>query len=409
MPKALSKRQRIESNLKSRFDFRYNTILAKVEYKDKKTGTLKYIDDYEINSIIRWLDSEHREEYSPAKLNQILRSNFTTKYHPIKEFFLNLSKNEPKTNGTHAIDQLAATVKVNNSDTWKLSLKKWLVSSVAQAFVDEIKQRDPKANDCQNQTCIVFTGAQGAFKSTWINNLCPPALYDYLYVGTLNLNPEARDTLIYLAEKFIINLDDQLRNMIKKDNERMKNLITHPKVSVRRPHALFSDDMQRLANFIGSINGADFLADDENRRYLPFEIQSIDIDAAKSIDINLVWLQAYQLFKDGFRYYWTRDELKQHFGDMAEFRNMSLELELIVTYFDIPENPEHANRFLKVGDIISYLQNFTRERISKGEISKALKILKAQIVTKRKKGMPLKLYALRERTTIEIEEERSKF
>lgn len=409
MPKAESKLQRIERYLKSRFEFRYNIILAKVEYKDRKMGEHKAIDDYELNSIRRWLDSEHRIEYSPAKLNQTLKSNFTKKYHPVKEYFIQLDKKEAATTGTWAIDQLAATVTVHNPDTWKLSLTKWLVASVAQAFVDEIKLRDPKANDSQNQTCIVFTGAQGAFKSTWINNLCPPALYDYLYVGTLNLNPDARDTLIYLAEKFIINLDDQLRNMIKKDNERMKNLITHPKVSVRRPHALFSDDMQRLANFIGSINGEDFLADDENRRYLPFQVQAIDIETTKTIDINLVWLQAYQLWKSGYRHYWTKDELKENFGYMAEFRNNSVELELMLTYYDIPENPEHANRFLKVADILSFLQNFTRDRLSKGEISKALKILNAQIVSRRKNGMPLKVYALRERTTIEIEEERSKY
>ncbi|MFN8349402.1 MAG: VapE family protein [Spirosomataceae bacterium] len=409
MSKAKSKRERIEGHLKDRFDFRYNSILAKIEYKDKKTGLKKWIDDYEVNSLVRWLDSVHREDYSPAKLNQTLKSSFTAKYHPIKEYFVELEKKEATTAGTWAIDQLAATVTVNNPDTWKLSLTKWLVASVAQAFVDEIKLRDPKANDCQNQTCIVFTGAQGAFKSTWINNLCPPALYDYLYVGTLNLNPEARDTLIYLAEKFIINLDDQLRNMIKKDNERMKNLVTHPKVSVRRPHALFSDDMQRLANFIGSINGSDFLADDENRRYLPFEIQSIDIEATKAIDINLVWLQAYHLYKTGYRHYWTRDELKTHFGTMAEFRNNSAELELLLTYYDIPANAEYANRFLKVSEILSFLQNFTRDRLSKGELSKALKIVNAQIVSRRRGDMPLKVYALRERTTIEIEDERSKY
>jgi predicted P-loop ATPase len=409
MSKAQSKRERIESHLKNRFVFRYNTILAKIEYKDKKLGVKKWIDDYEINSIIRWLDSAHREDYSPAKLNQVLKSSFTEKYHPIKEYFTELEKKEPNTAGTWAIDQIAATVKVNNPETWKLSLTKWLVSSVAQAFVDEIKLKNPKALDCQNQTCIVFTGAQGAFKSTWINNLCPPALSDYLYSGTLNLNPEARDTLIYMAEKFIINLDDQLRSMIKKDNERMKNLITQPKMSVRRPHALFSDDMNRLANFIGSINGSDFLADDENRRYLPFEIQAIDIEATKNIDIDLVWLQAYKLFKTGYTHYWARDELKAHFGTMAEFRNNSVELELLITYYDIPANPEYANRFLKVSDILSFLQNFTRDRLSKGELSKALKIVNAQIVTRRKDGMPLKVYALRERTTIEIEDERSKY
>lgn len=409
MSKAQSKRERIEQRLKQRFDFRYNTILAKIEYKDKKTGVKRWIDDYEINSIVRWLDSEHREDYSPAKLTQTLKSSFTVKYHPIKDYFLDLEKKEPTTAGTWAIDQLAATVTVNNPDTFKLSLTKWLVASVRQAFVDDIKQENPKENDCQNQTCIVFTGSQGAFKTTWINNLCPPDLYSYLYVGTLNLNPEARDTLIYLAEKFIINLDDQLRTMIKKDNERMKNLITHPKVSVRRPHALFSDEMQRLANFIGSINGSDFLADDENRRYLPFEIKAIDIETTKKIDINLVWLQSYQLFRAGYRHYWTKEELKEHFGSMAEFRNTSVELELIMTYYDIPQNPEYGNRFLQVSEIISYLQNFTRERLSKPEVSKALKILNAQLVSRRKNGMPLKVYVLRERTTMEIEEERSKF
>lgn len=375
MAEPKTKNQRYESWLKKHFDFRFNSILNIIEYADKKTPEqYNQMTDYVLNSMVRFMDKQYNEAPSPEKVFSILKSDFTPKYHPIKDYFLKWYNQHKDHTGTKFIDALADTVKVENQETFKLSLTRWLVASVAQVFVDEIKKSDPKANDCQNQTCLVLTGTQGAFKTTWLNMLCPVELSEYLFTGKINLNMENKDIFIMLGEKFIINLDDQLRNLIKKDNETMKTLITQGKVSIRRPHAKFPENITRLGNFVASINGEDFLSEDENRRYLPFVVQSIDIKTAQLIDMDGVWLDAYVLWKSGYQHWWTRDELKKHFGEqMANFQYTSIELEMIHTYLEIPKEVNRECDLMTNTDVINYLQLFTKERLSARKIGEALK------------------------------------
>lgn len=399
MAEPKTKQQRYEGWLKKHFDFRYNVILNVIEYYDKKAPQRGYtqMTDYVLNSMVRFLDKEYNEAPSPEKVFSILKSDFTPKYHPIKEYFLKWYSEHKDHTGTKYIDALADTVKVSNQDTFKLSLTRWLVASVAQCFVEEIKAQNPEANDCQNQTCLVFTGTQGAFKTTWLNRLCPPALQEYRYTGKINLNTENKDIFIMLGEKFIINLDDQLRNLIKKDNETMKTLITQGKVSIRRPHAKFAENIQRLGNFVASINGEDFLSEDENRRYLPFIVEAIDINQAQTIDMDGVWLDAYFLFKKGFQYWWTKEELKAHFAEeMAKFRYTSIELEMIHTYLEIPPKGESFHELMTNTDVVNYLQSYTKERLSGRKIGEALKSLGAIRKPDSKRGN-LQAYVLKKK------------
>lgn len=344
--------------------------------------------DYVLNSIVRFLDKQHNEAPSTAKVYEILKSDFTPKYHPIKQYFLDWAAKMPHHTGTRYIDALADTVQVHNHDTFRLSLTRWLVSAVAQVFVEEIKAHNPKAKDCQNQTCLVFTGLQGAFKTTWLDMLCPASLAEYLFTGKINLNLENKDVFIMLGEKFVINLDDQLRNLIKKDNETMKTLITQGKVSIRRPHAKFSENIQRLGSFVASINGEDFLSEDQNRRYLPFQIQAIDIATAQLIDMDGVWMDAYYLFKKGldthfadgcYRYWWTNDELNQHFKEeMQNFRYTHIETEMFHTHFEVPtDKDEPYTKLFTSTDVVNYLKNFTKENLSVRKIGELCKSLGA--------------------------------
>ena len=69
-----------------------------------------------------------------------------------------------------AIPDLASCVVVRNSNKWLPYLTKWLVAVVANAMDDR---------ECRNHTCLVLTGEQGKFKTTFLDLLCPPALHDY--------------------------------------------------------------------------------------------------------------------------------------------------------------------------------------------------------------------------------------
>jgi len=209
---------------------------------EKKT---KPISKYFINSIKREITAMGLKT-STNQLNDIFFSDFSEPVDPVKEYFYDFEDDVD----SNAIAELASTVMVRNPANWQKYLTKWLVAVVANALNDE---------KCMNHTMLVLTGEQGAFKTTWLDNLCPPALRQYLYTG--KVDPQNKDTQTYIAEFFLINIDDQLRQLNKKDENEIKNMITTPNVKYRRPYDIFIQEYPHLASFMGSVNGNDFLTD----------------------------------------------------------------------------------------------------------------------------------------------------
>jgi|694.fasta_scaffold96444_2 predicted P-loop ATPase len=365
-----SKQQDIESWLNRFYQFRYNTIKQKPEFKLFEINSKwKPIDKYKLLTIKRELDSAGLT-ISKDGLMDILCSNFSVAINPVKDYFQNLEDyiiTEPD-----YIDQLCSTIKCKNAVDWKLYLKKWLVSVVANVFIED---------KCANHTMLVLTGDQGKFKTTWLENLCPPELKSYNYTGKLNL--ESKDCLTYLAEYLFVNIDDQLKQLHKKDENELKNLITINFVKYRKPYDPIITEYPHLCSFLASVNGNDFLSDPTgSRRFLPFEVENIDIEKAKNLDINLIWKQAKFLFKTNFRYWFNSDEIDYLNQRNESFSMVSAEEELINFYYrskpvSLKESlaPETI-KFLTPTMILVDLELKTKQRLNKKKLGEALTKLK---------------------------------
>lgn len=381
----MTKRQRIEEALAKRYEFRYNVLTGSIEFRGKNEAAYRHHTDYDMNSIIREID-RLGENVSETMYTSIVKSDFTERYHPMKYYFEVFLKDLGEATGTAHIEKLAATVTVPNPEEWYLSLKRWLVASVANSLTDR---------GCQNHTCIVLTGPMGTFKTSWLANLCPPLLRpDGIMTGKIDLNLANKDTFLLLGTKFIVNLDDQLRNLMKKDSETMKTLITHPEISIRRPFSKFSETLSRIANFLASINGEEFLAENENRRFLPFRVQAIDLQTALEIDLNKVWNEALTLWRSDYKYWWSKEELEAAFPDMNSFAYASDEMEMITTHFEIPETRDQANVTMNATEIVAYFKSKVGLMLSTKKIGEALKILNAIQVKVRQGQTVLTKYAL---------------
>ena len=76
-------------------------------------------------------------------------------------------------------------------------------------------------------------------KITFLDLLCPPELHGYSYTG--KIYPQEKDTLTYAGQNLIINIDDQLKALNKRDENELKNLITCPMVKYRTPYGMGKD------------------------------------------------------------------------------------------------------------------------------------------------------------------------
>ena len=167
--KTSSKNGEIETYLSSRYEFRYNTVLGRTEYRSKEDAHFSKVGRYEINTLRRELDNDVGIITSSDNLYSIIESNFPPRVNPIQEYFKRLPLADVSSSSPFSlktIPHLASCVVVRNSDKWLPYLTKWLVAVVANVMDDR---------ECRNHTCLVLTGEQGKFKTTFLDLLLSPS------------------------------------------------------------------------------------------------------------------------------------------------------------------------------------------------------------------------------------------
>lgn len=364
--------EQIEHFLSAKYNFRNNAIKCKPEKLEN--GTWQPLTKYELNGYKREMARALDRPPATKTILEVIESPAFPIVNPVKEYFKTL---QPWDQTNDYINQMANTLQPAQNQILdqeplrqllRQNFKKWIVATVAGAIADEVI----------NHTCLVLTGGQGIFKTTWLNNLCPQELKDYLYCNHLNLAQKDSQTL--LAECFIINIDDQLQQINKKDANEIKNIITAPIVKYRRPYDTHIQEYPRIASFCASVNGNDFLTDTTgNRRFLPFEIENINIEAARKIPLLKMYAQALHLYRSGFQYYFSREDVKQMEAYNATFEHITQEEQLVNLFFTpIEENELHtfknyADRYhLNTASILSFLQLETGVKFIEKRIGEAL-------------------------------------
>lgn len=381
----LSKKAQIEEFLSARYEFRYNTVLHRAEYRPRGTDDYTAIDRYRINTLKRALDKEADVQTSPENLYSIIESDFSPRVNPVQAYFHSLPMVDAMEQ--EAISALANCVSVANPEKWREYLTKWLVAVVANAMDDK---------HCRNHTCLVLTGDQGKFKTTFLDLLCPPSLSDYRYTG--KIYPQEKDVLSLIGQNLIINIDDQLKALNKRDENELKNLITCPQVKYRMPYEKHIEERPHLASFVASVNSNDFLTDPTgSRRFLPFEVLAIDIDRAKSIPMDAVYSEAKTLLNEGFRYWFNDEEIIELHRNSEAFQVYTTEMELLLRYFTFPTEAETATKrfYMTNSEIVGYLSCYTRQPLSTKRMGEALRKAGYTRECRRINGNPVYVYAVR--------------
>ena len=400
--KTSSKNGEIETYLSSYYEFRYNTVLGRTEYRSKEDAHFSKVGRYEINTLRREIDNDIGIATSSDNLYSIIESSFSPRINPVQEYLKGLplidigdssscndaccgNSNVPSFS-PKAISDLASCVVVRNSNKWLPYLTKWLVAVVTNAMDDR---------ECRNHTCLVLTGEQGKFKTTFLDLLCPPALHGYSYTG--KIYPQEKDTLTYIGQNLIVNIDDQLKALNKRDENELKNLITCSMVKYRMPYDKYVEEHPYLASFVASVNGNDFLTDPTgSRRFLPFEVLSIDIEGAKSISMDSVYAEAKALLSAGFRYWFDDDEIAELYQESEEFQVQTAETELLLRCFEKPTDDNPRCSYMTTTEILTYLGIYTRQPLTSKRMGEALKRAGFEKVSKRRDGgSPIYVYKIR--------------
>lgn len=378
---------KIKDYLEAHYDIRINVLTMELEYREIGQEKFCILDDRQLNTI--WMDIQNEGiKCTDSTLLKILNSNYTQTYHPIKDYFDDLSEWHDKDYIKELADTIAiADIEIDDiklNDLWYIYLKKWLVASAATCLGIGI-----------NQTCLILVGSQGSGKTTWLNKLCPESMKEFLVCSHINPSLTDKNTANFLAEKWFVNVDDQLETIFGKDFNSMKAIITAPFVTMRKLFHRLTKTRPRICSFMGSVNSPRFLTDSENRRYLVFTAQ--EINYRHTIDMDRVWAQAKYLAKNNYSYWFSHEEMKQLNRVNDIYKQSTPEEEWLLKLYEPCDPKDPKAFFMMASEMLSQMNAQSGLKMSIKRLSQAMERLNfGDPISKRIKGKgSRRVYAVR--------------
>lgn len=349
----------IEQFLTQQAKFRKNVVSGKCEVLMPGLGAgYTELTDRYVNTL--W--SRMSKTDMPARITDIravLDSEYTPLFNPFEEYLDSL----PAWDGhTDCIARLASGVHVKHDQAlFEPYFKKWLVAVVASLVDTKVV----------NHEILVLIGKQGIYKTTWMQRLLPAELQRYFYVKS-NSQRISKDDLFTLTEFALVCLEE-LEEMSSAQVSQLKAITGMEVVNERAAYGHFKESRPHIASFCGTSNNVTFLNDlSGNRRWLPFEVESIDSPFDNPIDYAGVYAQAYALWKGGFHYWFESDEIDAVNLHNRYFEVPCLERELVQVHYRRPRPGEDCE-FLTNAQILSHINAGIRQTLSPTRLGQVMK------------------------------------
>lgn len=329
--------------LKSRYDFRYNTVMKFVEYMPKEKGWYGFQPvDPRVQKRMTLEVQLADIRVSIKDVRNFLESDYIKNYNPIDEY---LFQCYDKWDGKDHIRALARTVPTANPH-WADWFYTWFLGMVDQ-------WRGYSHRQYGNSVAPLLISKQGYNKSTFCRRLLPPEL-QWGYSDNLILS-EKRQVYQAMAQFMVINLDEFNQISPQVQQGFLKNLIQLPTLKYKPPYGSHVMEFPRLASFIATSNMTDILTDPSgNRRFIGVELTG-PIDVSVRPNYQQLFAQALSALNNGEKSYFDAQQVKLIMKSNSQFEIIQPIDQYFLLYFELVEN-EKEGEYLTAAEIFDYLK-----------------------------------------------------
>ena len=329
--------------LKSRYDFRYNTVMKYVEYLPKDKGWYGYQPVEPRVQKRMTLEVQLADiRVSIKDVRNFLESDYIKNYNPIDEY---LFQCYDKWDGKDHIRALARTVPTANP-YWADWFYTWFLGMVDQ-------WRGYSHRQYGNSVAPLLISKQGYNKSTFCRRLLPPEL-QWGYSDNLILS-EKRQVYQAMAQFMVINLDEFNQISPQVQQGFLKNLIQLPTLKYKPPYGSHVMEFPRLASFIATSNMKDILSDPSgNRRFIGVELTG-PIDVSVRPNYQQLFAQALSALNNGEKSYFDAQQVKLIMKSNSQFEIIQPIDQYFLLYFELVEDEKEGD-YLTAAEIFDYLK-----------------------------------------------------
>lgn len=338
--------------LSMRYEFHRNEVTGYYEVcsRDVIKGKFHHwtrMDDNIENSL--WIEMEEDGlQTQQPRLHSLINSDFSEKYNPLLDYLTALPTWDGKTD---YIQMLADRIHIANTDgahhtqeDFRYFFKKWFVAMVVTWVTDTVV----------GQTILIFVGKGGLFKTTFFDKLLPKILHDY-FINESTASYTDKDFMEAMASKALMCLDE-FETAFGKNLSAFKSCVTKLFFSIRRPYDKYRTELPHRAAMCGTSNSVQIISEEENHRYSPWLIESIDSPIDHPIDYQHVYAQAVALGKevmerqrkheDGWVFWLTTEDIEVMREHNKMFMISNYMEDQILRYYRVPGKDVEA-RYIK--------------------------------------------------------------
>lgn len=338
--------------LSMRYEFHRNEVTGYYEVCSRDVLKGKFhswtrMDDNIENSL--WIEMEEDGlQTQQPRLHSLINSDFSEKYNPLLDYLTALPAWDGKTD---YIQMLADRIHIANTDgahhtqeDFRYFFKKWFVAMVVTWVTDTVV----------GQTILIFVGKGGLFKTTFFDKLLPKILHDY-FINESTASYTDKDFMEAMASKALMCLDE-FETAFGKNLSAFKSCVTKLFFSIRRPYDKYRTELPHRAAMCGTSNSVQIISEEENRRYSPWLIESIDSPIDHPIDYQHVYAQAVALGKevmerqrkheDGWVFWLTTEDIEVMREHNKMFMISNYMEDQILRYYRVPGKDVEA-RYIK--------------------------------------------------------------
>lgn len=338
--------------LSMRYEFHRNEVTGYYEVcsRDVLKGKFHHwtrMDDNIENSLWIEMEEDGLQTLLP-RLHSLINSDFSEKYNPLLDYLTALPAWDGKTD---YIQMLADRIHIADTDgahhtqeDFRYFFKKWFVAMVVTWVTDTVV----------GQTILIFVGKGGLFKTTFFDKLLPRVLHDY-FINESTASYTDKDFMEAMASKALMCLDE-FETAFGKNLSAFKSCVTKLFFSIRRPYDKYRTELPHRAAMCGTSNSVQIISEEENRRYSPWLIESIDSPIDHPIDYQHVYAQAVALGKevmerqrkheDGWVFWLTTEDIEVMREHNKMFMISNYMEDQILRYYRVPGKDVEA-RYIK--------------------------------------------------------------
>ena len=336
---------------------RYDTFIQDLTYNGD------VIEEIDYNTIFLDMKEYFDREIPRTRFEEVIKSKYITQYNPIEDFIEKNKHRKPK----GVFDVWLSGIELKNKTVKRENvlhfLKKWYTGMVAQALDGKF----------QNEYFLALLSVeQGIGKSMFFRlYVLPKELDNYRIEHPINKDD---DFGIMMSQNILI-IDDELDGRTFQQAETLKQILSNPKMTLRRKYDRRISNLRRKCSFAGTGNNLNIVREETNRRILPIEVESFDRDILDSIDYTDLFMEAYHLYKSGFQYSYNKEDDKEKLDNLYQDYIQPSDVGLIIDQCVYLPEDDKDSVFISTFEIVDLLtENFSKygKRINVVSIGKIL-------------------------------------